>query len=204
MSKLTVSIPDDLHQKIREELEKQGITTSQFIEQAVTNFFENPKGDTNMATRTLAFQVSEELFQRVKAYLARYEEIYHRKLSQKEFVIGLIEAELDEADEEFAAAEAAAATENLEVEQAAEETETDASTGEDIPATKEDTPDESEAEQAEDDSEQAEADEEEALEYSEDTEESDKPEETEDTAPDTEEAEECEDATDQQEVDAQY
>ena len=25
MSKLTVSIPDDLHQKIREELEKQGI-----------------------------------------------------------------------------------------------------------------------------------------------------------------------------------
>ena len=26
MSKLTVSLPDDLHQKIREELEKQGIT----------------------------------------------------------------------------------------------------------------------------------------------------------------------------------
>ena len=100
MSKLTVSIPDDLHQKIREELEKQGITTSQFIEQAVTNFFENPKGDNNMATRTLAFQVSEELFQRVKAYLARYEEVHHRKLSQKELVISLIEAELDEADEE--------------------------------------------------------------------------------------------------------
>lgn len=92
MSKLTVSIPDDLHQKIREELEKQGITTSQFIAQAVTNFFE--KGETNMATRTLAFQVSEELFQRVKEYLARYEEIHHRRLSQKEFVIGLIEAEL--------------------------------------------------------------------------------------------------------------
>lgn len=35
MSKLTVSIPDDLHQKIREELEKQGITTSQFIEQSI-------------------------------------------------------------------------------------------------------------------------------------------------------------------------
>ena len=141
MSKLTVSIPDDLHQKIREELEKQGITTSQFIEQAVTNFFEKSKGDNNMATRTLAFQVSEELFQRIKAYLVRYEEIHHRKLSQKEFVIGLIEAELDEADEEFEAAEAAAATENSEVEQAAEDEDT-----------------------------QAEADEEEALEYSEDTE----------------------------------
>ena len=43
MSKLTVSIPDDLHQKIREELEKQGITTSQFIAQAVTNFLKKEK-----------------------------------------------------------------------------------------------------------------------------------------------------------------
>ncbi|MDD6648443.1 MAG: hypothetical protein PUE87_00505 [Subdoligranulum variabile] len=144
MSKLTVSIPDDLHQKIREELEKQGITTSQFIEQAVTNFFENPKGENNMATRTLAFQVSEELFQRIKAYLARYEEVHHRKLSQKEFVIGLIEAELDEADEEFAAAEAAAATENTEVEQAAEEPEMDE------PAEDEDAEEPAQPEEAED------------------------------------------------------
>ena len=197
MSKLTVNIPDDLHQKIREELEKQGITTSQFIEQAVTNFFETPKGETNMATRTLAFQVSEELFQRIKAYLARYEEVHHRKLSQKEFVIGLIEAELDEADEEFEAAEAATATENPEVEQAAEETETDASTGEDIPATEEDTPDESEPEPTEDDFGQDEPDEDES---SEDNEETTQPEETEDT----EEAEESEEADYNQEVDAQY
>ena len=151
MSKLTVSIPDDLHQKIREELEKQGITTSQFIAQAVTNFFE--KGETNMATRTLAFQVSEELFQRVKEYLARYEEVHHRKLSQKEFVISLIEAELDEADEEFAAAEAAAATENTEVEQAAEEPEKD-EPAEDEDAEKPAQPEE--AEDAEPDTEEAE------------------------------------------------
>lgn len=87
MSKLTVTIPDDLHQKIREELERQGITTSQFIEQAITTFFEKPKGVSNMATRTLAFQVSEELLQRIKTFLARYEQIYHRKLSQKEFLV---------------------------------------------------------------------------------------------------------------------
>lgn len=116
MSKLTVSIPDDLHQKIRDELERQGITTSQLIEQAVTNFFENPKGVSSMATRTLAFQVSEELFQRIKAFLARYEQIYHRKLSQKDFIIHLIEAELDEADEEFETAEAAKAAETAEAE----------------------------------------------------------------------------------------
>ena len=191
MSKLTVSIPDDLHPKIREELEKQGITTSQFIEQAVTNFFENPKGEPNMATRTLAFQVSEELFQRIKAYLARYEEVHHRKLSQKEFVIGLIEAELAEADEEFEAAEAAAATENLEVEQAAEEPETDESADEDIPATDADAPDENEPERAE-------AYEEESVE------DTAQPKEAEDAEPDAEKAEESADADDHQEVDAQY
>ena len=199
MSKLTVSIPDDLHQKIREELEKQGITTSQFIEQAVTNFFENPKGETNMATRTLAFQVSEELFQRVKAYLARYEEVHHRKLSQKEFVIGLIEAELAEADKEFAAAEVAAATEHLEAEQAAEDPEIDDSADEDTPDADGDTPDESEPEPAEDEFGQAEPDEDEPTE---DIEELAQPEEAEDTEPNTEEAEESEEADYNQEVDS--
>ena len=107
MSKLTVTIPDDLHQQIRDELERQGITTSQFIEQAITTFFEKPKGVRNMATRTLAFQVSEELFQRIKEYLARFEQVYHRKLTQKEFVVSLIESALADADEEFEAALAA-------------------------------------------------------------------------------------------------
>mgnify|MGYP000791833868 FL=1 len=62
MSKLTVTLPDDLHQQIRLELERQGITTAQFIELAVHNFFEQQKEGVHMATRTMAFQVSEELF----------------------------------------------------------------------------------------------------------------------------------------------
>lgn len=74
-----------------------------------------------MATRTLAFQVSDELFQRIKDYLARYEQVHHRRLSQKEFVISLIETELDEADEEFEAAEAAKAAEQAEDETNADE-----------------------------------------------------------------------------------
>ena len=52
---------------------------------------------------------NEELFQQIKDYLTRYEQTYHRKLTQKEFVIGLIEQALEEADEEFEAAEAAEA-----------------------------------------------------------------------------------------------
>lgn len=96
-----------------------------------------------MATRTLAIQVSEELFQRIKDYLARYEQVHHCRLSQKAFIIGLIEAELDEADEEFEAAEAAKVAEAAEVEQAGEESEVawdeDAPDDENTPA-EEDTP----------------------------------------------------------------
>lgn len=135
MSKLTVTIPDDLHQQIRDELERQGITTAQFIEQAVTTFFEKAKGVSNMATRTLAFQVSDELFQRIKDYLARYEQVHHRRLSQKAFIVSLIEAELDEANEEFEAAEAAKAAETAEAEQAGEESEADEPWDEDAAAT---------------------------------------------------------------------
>lgn len=43
------------------------------------------------ATRTLAFQVGEELFQRVKRYLAA-----HPNLTQKAFIIGLVEEALAE------------------------------------------------------------------------------------------------------------
>lgn len=51
--------------------------------------------------RALAFQVSEELFQKVKEYLAWYEKTYHRRLTQKEFVIGLIEEALEELEAEM-------------------------------------------------------------------------------------------------------
>ena len=44
-------------------------------------------------TRTLAFQVSEELFMRIKEHLKKTGQ------SQKDFVIGLIEKALDEAME---------------------------------------------------------------------------------------------------------
>ena len=105
---LTCKIPLDLHNRISEEIKQNESTMSKFIEQIILEHY--AKGVTTMGkTRTMAFQVSEELFQQIKDYLARYEQTYHRKLPQKEFVIGLIEQALEEADEEFEAAEAAAA-----------------------------------------------------------------------------------------------
>ena len=105
---LTCKIPLELHDRITAEIRQNESTMSKFIEQIILEHY--AKGVTTMGkTRTMAFQVSEELFQQIKEYLARYEQTYHRRLSQKEFVIGLIEQALAEADEEFEAAEAAAA-----------------------------------------------------------------------------------------------
>ena len=41
------------------------------------------------------------MFQRVKEYLDRFEKVHHRRLTQKEFIIGLIEQALEEAEEAF-------------------------------------------------------------------------------------------------------
>lgn len=103
MGKLTVTMPEELHERIRKALENKGITTAQFIQQAVYMYLDDHtrKGERNMATRTIAFQVSEELYQKVKEYLARYEQVYGRKLSQKEFIVTLIEQALEEAADEF-------------------------------------------------------------------------------------------------------
>ena len=113
---VTCKIPLDLHNRITEEIKQNESTMSKFIEQIILEHY--MKGAITMGkTRTMAFQVSEELFQQIKDYLARYEQVYHRKLTQKEFVISLIEQALEEADEEFEAAEAG------EDEDAAEDTE---------------------------------------------------------------------------------
>ena len=137
---VTCKIPLNLHNRITEEIRQNESTMSKFIEQIILEHYE--KGAITMGkTRTMAFQVSEELFQQIKEYLARYEQTYHRKLTQKEFVIGLIEQALEEADEEFEAAEAAAAEDaaddaeinddNDDVEEAEDDGQEDEVTGED-------------------------------------------------------------------------
>ena len=50
--------------------------------------------------RTMAFQIPEELFQRIKAHLERETARTGRKLTQREFVLGLIEEALNKAEAE--------------------------------------------------------------------------------------------------------
>ena len=53
--------------------------------------------------RTLAFQVSEELYQRIKDHLIREKERTGKRLSQRDFVLGLIETALNEAEQALTA-----------------------------------------------------------------------------------------------------
>ena len=55
---------------------------------------------TTNGTRTMAFQISEELFLRIKAHLDRETARTGHKLTQREFVLGLIEQALNEAERE--------------------------------------------------------------------------------------------------------
>jgi hypothetical protein len=104
---VTCKIPLELHNQISEEIRETESTMSKFIEMVIREHYEKGANKVMEKGRTLAFQVSEELFQKVKEYLDLYEKTYHRRLTQKEFVIGLIEQALEEAEEEFEAIRAA-------------------------------------------------------------------------------------------------
>lgn len=96
---VTCKIPLDLHNRISEEIRETESTMSKFIEMIIQEHYEKGAGKVMAKGRTLAFQVSEELFQRVKEYLERFEKVHHRRLTQKEFIVGLIEQALEEAEE---------------------------------------------------------------------------------------------------------
>ena len=92
---LCAMIPADHHAKVIAEKEQLALSTlGEYVELVLKEHFEG--GKTIMAaTKTLAFQISEELDQRLKNFIAT-EKKRGRKISQKEFVIGLIEQALAE------------------------------------------------------------------------------------------------------------
>ena len=64
------------------------------MERLLKDHFEKGEREMESGMRTLAFQVSEELFQRVKVHLKKTGQ------SQKDFVIGLIEEAIQTAENE--------------------------------------------------------------------------------------------------------
>ena len=99
---LCAQIPLDLHNRVCEAREQSGLTTAQYITNLLTEYYKMKEdgGTTTMRgkTRTMAFQIPEELFQRIKAHLERESVRSGKKLTQREFVLGLITEARDEAE----------------------------------------------------------------------------------------------------------
>ena len=92
---LCAQISLELHQKISEAKEESGLTTAQYITQLLTEYYEMKENGgnaamTNSKNRTLAFQIDEALFQRIKAHLDRESARLGRKVTQREFVLNAI------------------------------------------------------------------------------------------------------------------
>ena len=162
MKNICGKIPVELHEKVRAEIEERETSTQIFIRQVIEEHFnrlEN-KGEESMEKRTLAVQVTEELFQRVKCAVTK------EGIKQKDFIIRIIEKAVEEVEAKW-----------KELEQPEENAETDR-----LEEAKETAEDVYEEETTEAETETVEAAEEEAdAEISEDAEEEEIPESGEET-----------------------
>ena len=94
---LCAQIDTALHMRVRQEQEQSGKTLSEFVEQLITDYYKMKEGAKMTGdTRTLATQIPEELFERLKAYLKK------NNLKQRQFIIGLIEEALEQDEENTA------------------------------------------------------------------------------------------------------
>ena len=101
---LCAQIPTDLHDRAGRAKDQAGLTTAQYITNLLTEYFKMKENEgtavmMNGTTRTMAFQIPEELFLRIKTHLERETTRTGHKLTQREFVLGLIEQALDKAEE---------------------------------------------------------------------------------------------------------
>ena len=94
---LCAQIPISLHDKVREEKEALGLSLNEYVTKILKEYYEGGK-ITMVQTKTLAFQISEDLDQRLKNFLAAEKERTGKKVSQREFVVGLIIQALDAHD----------------------------------------------------------------------------------------------------------
>ena len=127
---LCAQIDIALHNRVTEEKDRLEMTTSQYIAALLTEYYKmkDENGGINMTgSRTMAFQIPEELFQRIKTHLARETARTGVKLTQRDFVLGLIEQALAEAEASLAPQEGPESTEEAPEDNGAAGTTPDAS-----------------------------------------------------------------------------
>ena len=139
MKNICGKIPVELYEKVRAEIEEKETSTQIFIRQVIEEHFnrlEN-KGEAGMEKRTLAVQVTEELFQRVKWVVAK------EGIKQKDFIIHIIEKAVEEVEakwQELEQPEETAEADNLEeAEDTSEEEVVESAEEEEIPESEEET-----------------------------------------------------------------
>lgn len=139
MKNICGKIPVELHEKVRAEIEEKETSTQIFIRQVIEEYFnrlEN-KGEAGMEKRTLAVQVTEELFQRVKWAITK------EGVKQKDFIIRIIEKAVEEVEakwQELDQPEEIEETDNLEeAEDTSEEEVVESAEEEEIPESEEET-----------------------------------------------------------------
>ena len=93
MKNICGKIPLELHAKVRGEIEQREISTQEFLQQVIEEHFME-KGVEQMAARTIAVQVTEELFGRLKAV------VVWKGCKQKDFLISIIEKAVREIEDE--------------------------------------------------------------------------------------------------------
>ena len=119
---ITVKIDAELHAEVRQYLDQHSMTMADFVTMALQDElhpkFEQKEEKSMEKMRTLAFQVPEDLFQKIKDYLHRH------NMTQRQFVIGLIENEVErDLTERQAQTEAQEPTEDQDEEETEELTE---------------------------------------------------------------------------------
>lgn len=95
---LCAMIPAELHSRVRAAQEQAGMTLSAYITELLTSYYEGGTEKMEKGMRTMAFQIPEEMFQRLKKLLEQESIRTGKKVSQKEFVLGLIQRALDEVE----------------------------------------------------------------------------------------------------------
>ena len=133
MKNLCGKIPVELHEKVRAEIEEKETSTQIFIQQVIEEHFNRleGKGEESMEKRTLAVQITEELFQRVKWAVAK------EGIKQKDFIIRIIEKAVEEVEakwQELDQPEEIEETDNLEEAEDTSEEEVVEATGEEMDA----------------------------------------------------------------------
>ena len=133
MKNLCGKIPVELHEKVRAEIEEKETSTQIFIQQVIEEHFNRleGKGEESMEKRTLAVQVTEELFQRVKWAVTK------EGIKQKDFIIRIIEKAVEEVEakwQELDQPEEIEETDNLEEAEDTSEEEVVEAAGEEMDA----------------------------------------------------------------------